>query len=54
MKNETIGAVVALILIILGVQTYMVFKLNDRLNQLSGQDSQTSSFEIKIPKLPSS
>jgi len=51
MKNETIGAVVALILIILGVQTYMVFKLNDRLNQLSVQDSQTSSFEIKIPKL---
>jgi len=50
-KNETIGAVVALILIILGVQTYMVFKLNDRLNQLSVQDSQTSSFEIKIPKL---
>jgi len=54
MKNETIGAVVALVLIILGVQTYMVFKLNDRLNQLTGQDSQSSSFEIKIPKLPSS
>jgi len=54
MKNETIGAVVALVLIILGVQTYMVFKLNDRLNQLSGQDSQTSSFSIKLPKLPSS
>jgi len=54
MKNETIGAVVALILIILGVQTYMVFKLNDRLNHLIGQDSQTSSFEIKIPKLTSS
>lgn len=51
MKNETIGAVIALILIILGVQTYMVFKLNDRLNQLSGQDSQTSNFEIKLPKL---
>lgn len=54
MRNETIGAVVALVLIILGVQTYMVFKLNDRLNQLSDQDSQTSSFEIKIPKLTSS
>jgi len=54
MKNETIGAVVALVLIILGVQTYMVFKLNDRLNQLTGQDSQSNSFEIKIPKLRSS
>lgn len=52
MKNETIGAVAAVIVIVLGLQTYMVFKLNDRLNQLSGQTSQTDGFEFKIPKLP--
>lgn len=51
MKNETIAAIAVIVLIVLGVQTYMVFQLNDRLNQFSEQSSQTDSFEIKIPKL---
>jgi len=30
----------------------MIFQLNDRLNQLSGEENQAGSPQIKIPKLP--
>jgi HSP20 family protein len=51
MKNETIAAIVAILVIVLGIQAYLTFRLNDRLNQLSGQDIQAVSPQIKIPKL---
>ena len=41
MKNETIAARAAVLVIILGIQAYTMFRLNDRLNQLSGFYSQT-------------
>jgi len=41
MKNETIAAIAAVLVIILGIQAYTMFRLNDRLNQLSGFYSQT-------------
>jgi len=40
MKNETIAAIAAVLVIILGIQAYTMFRLNDRLNQLSGFYSQ--------------
>lgn len=52
LNNKTIVSVAAVLVIVLGVQTYMVFKLNDRLNQLSEQKGQPDSFQLKIPKLP--
>lgn len=51
MKNETIAAIAAALVIVLGIQAYITFRLNDRLNQLSGQNNQASSPQIKIPKL---
>ncbi|WP_333875921.1 Hsp20/alpha crystallin family protein [Methylobacter sp.] len=40
MKNETIAAIASVLVIILGIQAYTMFRLNDRLNQLSGFYSQ--------------
>ncbi len=51
MKNETIAAITTLLVIILGIQAYAMFQLNDRLNQLSGIDSQSDNTQIKIPDL---
>jgi len=48
MKNETIAAIAAVLVIILGIQAYTMFRLNDRLNQLSGFYSQTGE-----PQTPS-
>lgn len=48
MKNETIAAVVAVLVIVLGIQAYTMFQLNERLNQLSGQPS---SLQTQIPNL---
>lgn len=50
MKREAIAAIIVLVMIVLGVQTYMVFKLNERLNQLSGQTSQSDGFRLALPK----
>lgn len=52
MKNETIATIAAVAIIVLGIQTYMVFKLNDRINLLSGQAGQADSFQFKLPALP--
>lgn len=54
MKNETVAALVAVLVIVLGIQAYMMFRLNDRLNQLSGQSIQAVSPQIKMPKLSKS
>ena len=57
MKNETIAAIAAVLVIILGIQAYTMFRLNDRLNQLSGFYSQTIDPQAKTlnppkPQLP--
>jgi hypothetical protein len=51
-KNRIIVAIAAVLVIVLGIQFYIMFRLNDRLNQLSGQENQADSPQIKIPKLP--
>ncbi|MDP1665232.1 MAG: Hsp20/alpha crystallin family protein [Methylobacter sp.] len=52
MKNETIAAIAAVLVIILGIQAYTMFRLNDRLNQLSGFYSQTGEAQTKTSNLP--
>lgn len=52
MKNETIAAIAAVLVIILGIQAYTMFRLNDRLNQLSGFYSQTDGIQLKTPNPP--
>jgi HSP20 family protein len=49
MKNETIAAIAAVLVIILGIQAYTMFRLNDRLNQLSGFYSQTGEPQSQPP-----
>ncbi|MGZ5008840.1 MAG: Hsp20/alpha crystallin family protein [Methylobacter sp.] len=49
MKNETIAAIAAVLVIILGIQTYTMARLNDRLNQLSGFYSQTGEPQTQTP-----
>ncbi|MFA5019195.1 MAG: Hsp20/alpha crystallin family protein [Methylobacter sp.] len=53
MKNETIAAIAAVLVIILGIQAYTMFRLNDRLNQLSGFYSQTGEPQ-SLSNLPKS
>jgi HSP20 family protein len=50
-KNRIISAIASVLVIILGIQSYVMFRLNDRLNQLSGQSNQAGSPQIKLPKL---
>lgn len=50
MKNETIAAIAAALVIVLGIQAYMTFRLNDRLNRLSGSYSQTDDTQLKTLK----
>ncbi len=45
MKNETIAIIAAVLVVILGIQAYTMFRLNDRLNQLSGFYSQTGDYQ---------
>jgi HSP20 family protein len=52
MKNEAIAAIAAVLVIILGIQAYTMFRLNDRLNQLSGFYSQTGDSQTKIRNPP--
>jgi HSP20 family protein len=50
MKNETMAAIAAALVIVLGIQAYMTFRLNDRLNRLSEPYSQAGGAQIKSPK----
>ena len=52
MKNETIASIAAVLVIILGIQAYTMFRLNDRLNQLSGFYSQNGDLQAQTPNLP--
>lgn len=51
MKNETIASIAAVLVVILGIQAYTMFRLNDRLNQLSGFYSQTDNFQSQTSNL---
>jgi HSP20 family protein len=48
-NNRIFFAIAAVLIIILGIQAYMIFLMNDRLNQLSGQENQSGS---PLPTLP--
>lgn len=53
MKTETIITVcAALLVILLGAQTYTTFRLNDRLNVLIGASEESSQHQIRLPSLP--
>lgn len=52
MKNEAIAAIAAVLVIILGIQAYTMFRLNDRLNQLSGFYSQTGDSQTQTKNPP--
>ena len=54
MKNETIAAIAAILIIVLGIQGYMTFRLNERLNQLTAYSDQYSSAKRKIPNISKS
>jgi HSP20 family protein len=49
MKNEHIIAIAAvLVVVVLGIQTYITLRLNDRLNQLIGNSSSVGDVQPKI------
>ena len=48
MKKEAVIAIVVLIGLVLGVQTYMLFQLNDQIKVVNGQDN-TSPFQVQDP-----
>lgn len=50
MKNQVVIAIVAGLLLALGIQTYMMFQLNDKVNQLTEQIKPSSNVAIKSPK----
>jgi len=49
MKDKIIIAITAILVIALAIQTYMVFQLNDKVNQLNQQDNVTVHQPIKKP-----
>ncbi|MDI1232491.1 MAG: Hsp20/alpha crystallin family protein [Methylobacter sp.] len=54
MKNETIAALAAALVIALGIQAYMTYRLNDRLNKLTEPYSQTEDPQTKPSNRPKS
>jgi HSP20 family protein len=54
MKTQVIAGIAVVLAILLGIQTYMVFKLNDKLDQLSGHEDQAGQalkpFNLPTPK----
>ncbi|MGZ8906847.1 MAG: Hsp20/alpha crystallin family protein [Methylobacter sp.] len=52
MKNEPVAAIVAVLVLVLGIQGYMTYRLNDRLNQMSGSYSQINAPQAKTSNLP--
>ncbi|MDO9169028.1 MAG: Hsp20/alpha crystallin family protein [Methylobacter sp.] len=54
MKNETIAALAAVLVIVLGIQAYMTYRLNDRLNKLTEPYSQAEDPRTKPSNLPKS
>lgn len=52
MKNETIAALAVALVIVLGIQAYMTFRLNDRFNKLAGSYSQAGYPQTHTSNLP--
>jgi len=52
MKNHTIAAVATFFAVILGIQTYMLFRLHDRVGQLSEQKPSTDTLADNWPNIP--
>lgn len=52
MKNETIAAIAAALVIVVGIQIYMTYRLNDRLNKMNVPYSQASAPQSKTSNLP--
>lgn len=50
MKNQVVMAIVAGLLLALGTQTYMVFQLNDKVNQLTAQIKPSGTVSLKSPQ----
>jgi HSP20 family protein len=51
-NNRIIVAIAAVLVIVLGIQTYLIFQLNHRISQMRAQENQAGIPQIKIPKLP--
>lgn len=50
MKNNVIAAIVSLLVIALGIQAYMLYRLNDRINQLTEQNNLAGNPPKLMPK----
>ena len=51
-NNRIIVALAAVLVIILGIQAYMIFQLNDRLKQFTGQENLVGSPQLKYQSYP--
>lgn len=52
MKKETIAALVAVLLVtVMGILAYNMFKMNEQIDQLVAQNKQVESPQINIPKI---
>lgn len=54
MKNETVLIIGAILIAILGTQTYTTYRLNDRLNQLAGNYKPGSDYQSVTPPITGS
>jgi HSP20 family protein len=52
MKEKILMILIAVLIIAIGIQGYMLFHLNERLNHITGQDSQIDFPKFTLPKLP--
>lgn len=48
MNDQVIMVAGAVLLIVVGVQTYMIFQLNDKIKQLSQQDDSPFPFKLTL------
>jgi len=51
-RNKIMVAIAIALVITLGIQSYVMYQLNDSLKQLSGQENRAGDPQAKIPKLP--
>ena len=51
-KNKIMVVIATVLVIVLGIQSYIIFQLNDSLKQLSGQENRADNAQPKIPKPP--
>ncbi|WP_394754145.1 hypothetical protein [Crenothrix sp.] len=52
MNNKMTVTIPAVLVVILGIQTYAMFRLNSQLSQLDKKDNYAGIFQIKMQKLP--